>query len=361
MKKYSIFKQFFSVRKECFCFRRKRFIFEQIPDVAQQTNQAFLLGERSDFAKVRTPEIAYNDTVFPEVVNNGLGTSAFVNMYKWEPGQRLFQSLVYRSSFFSKPMVKSDRRFRHDFQFPQTLQYLLRIVIGSVGNFVITPAEDDAFTITTPVVTVNNASGSKFAVFKVFLNMFSSMVAWRNIFTVTQWTNIKVNINGFIDLLRFGSKPARMTDRRSTFFRGGSFFSLIFFERSLKRFGKILFKLGFIIFKFPDSFLKLDRMPVGNGEFKFVDTVSQVIAFSKDMSWVFTIKGNTEISERTIRVFDFFGTASRFAMPHGVSSSKSTKYEPTTSITKIAIQVNNFFSVNEIFLRNLNNLTMETV
>ena len=202
MNKNSIFKQFFSVHKECFCFRCKGFVFEQISDVPQQMDKAFLFAKSFDFAKVRTPEIAYNDTivVFTEVVNNNFETSAlvnmkesnirvgenpepvtlpagFVNMYKWKFGQRLFQTFVYRSSLFSKLMVKSDQRTRYYFQAAQALQYMQRTVIGSlslitdkggfssgirpdksVGNFLITPAVDDAFANDN---TSNNSEQSK--------------------------------------------------------------------------------------------------------------------------------------------------------------------------------------------------------
>jgi hypothetical protein len=49
-------------------------------------------------------------------------------------------------------------------------------------------------------------------------------------------------------------------------------------------------------------------------------------------------------------------------MPHGVSSGKLTKNRrPTASITIIVIKVNNFFSVNEIFPKNHNNLTLEAL
>ena len=189
MNKNRIFKHFFGVCKERFCFRRKRFVFEQIPDITQQMDKTFLFAESFNFAKVRTPKIAYNDTVvvFSEVVNNNLGTSAFinmkesdirigknpepvtlpacfVNMHKWKSGQRLLQVFVYRSSLFSKPMVKSDQRAQYNLQSAQVLQYLLCTVIGSlgfitnksgfssdirsdkgVGNFVITPSREQRF------------------------------------------------------------------------------------------------------------------------------------------------------------------------------------------------------------------------
>lgn len=201
MKKYSILKQVFGLCKEVFCFRDKGFVFEQISDVTQQMDKAFLFAKSFDQTKVRTPEVTYNDTVVPKVVNNDFRTSAFVNMeesdirvgeypepvtlpagfinmHKWKFGQRLFQSFVCRSSLFSKLMVKSNQRSRYYFQSAQVFQYLQRTVIGSlslitdiscfssgirpdksVGNFVITPAVNNVFTITTPVVGVPRKAG----------------------------------------------------------------------------------------------------------------------------------------------------------------------------------------------------------
>ncbi|MDD5599886.1 MAG: hypothetical protein PHV82_18225, partial [Victivallaceae bacterium] len=76
----------------------------------------------------------------------------------------------------------------------------------------------------------------------------------------------------------------------------------------------------------------------------------------------FAIEENTEISERTIGAFDLFVTIIWFAMPHGVSSGELTKNRRhTASIAKIAIKVNNFFSVNKISPKNYNNLTMEAL
>lgn len=53
----------------------------------------------------------------------------------------------------------------------------------------------------------------------------------------------------------------------------------------------------------------------------------------------------------TIRAFDFSGTVSQLAMPHGVSSDELTENRRSIiSIAKIAIKVNNFFNVNRNFL-----------
>ena len=43
MKKYSIFKQIFDIRKERFCFHGKAFIFEQISDISKDA-KSFKIG-----------------------------------------------------------------------------------------------------------------------------------------------------------------------------------------------------------------------------------------------------------------------------------------------------------------------------
>jgi carboxypeptidase C (cathepsin A) len=57
VKEYSIYKQFFVICKD----RCKVFIFEQIPYISQNMPEVFLFGESFDFAKMRAPQIAYND------------------------------------------------------------------------------------------------------------------------------------------------------------------------------------------------------------------------------------------------------------------------------------------------------------
>jgi hypothetical protein len=70
-----------------------------------------------------------------------------------------------------------------------------------------------------------------------------------------------------------------------------------------------------------------------------------------------TIEKNTEILERTIWVFDFSGTVSRFTVLDSVSPDNLST--PDTNKTEVVIQINSFFNVNENFSRNHHKITME--
>ena len=235
----------------------------------------------------------------------------------------------------------------------------------SVGNFVFSPAVDNSFAAGAPIVAVDKTCGSKLSVLKVFLNMLGRMIARRNILVAAKRTDIEVNVKGFVDLFWITAEPSRMTDRRTAFLEIFSrFFLLIFFERCLERFGKIIVKLSIGVLKLLDAFQKFFNLVVGeiHAELKRIDSFAQIVAFDKNRFRSFAIEENTEISERTIRAFDLFVTIIWFAMPHGVSSGElTTNRRPTASIARIAIKVNNFFSVNEIFPKNNNNLTMEAL
>ena len=408
MKKYSIFKQVFDLREERFYFRSKEFVFEQISDVAQQVDQAFLFGESTNFASVRAPEVTDQNTVvkFTEMVNNNLGSTAFVNMKDRDMGvgenpqpvafpagfvnmdkgcflQELLQIIVNGSGFLGKLMIKSDQRPRYHFQSAQVLQYLLRTVIGGLGlitnksgfssgirsdkglwNFIFAPAVNDAFAIRTPVITVNETCRGKFAILDIFLDMFRGVVARRNIFAVAPRTAVKVNINGLIGLFGFSAEPARMTSRSTKLFSGrNSFFAFIFSERILERIGKLGFELGVNIFKFFDPFLKLNELVIAkvHGEFKFVNPFAQIFSFGKYRFRSLAIEKNTEIFEGTIRTPDLFVTIIQFAMLHGASPDNLPTPEPDTNITKVTIKINSFLNVNKKFSRNHHKLTMEGV
>lgn len=153
--KYSIFKKFLDIFEKNFGvgalpFPLWKFFVKKFFDVAQNMPEAFLLGESWYLAYVGVPEISDENALekASEMINYDLGTPAFINMVESNVG------------------------------------------IGEYPKPVIFPAG---------FVT----SDYDFAVFKVFLNMFRSMVAWRNILVAAVRTKVKKNVNGFIDMVRF--------------------------------------------------------------------------------------------------------------------------------------------------------------
>ena len=110
--------------------------------------------------------------------------------------------------------------------------------------------------------------------------------------------------------------------------------------RHYKSVGEILFKFGFIIFKFLDTYLKFHSLSVGNvhRKFKFIDTVSQVIAIGKNRFRRFSIEKNIKVFERTVGAFAFSGMKRCFAMSHEVPS-ESVNYESViNSLAKKALK-----------------------
>lgn len=107
-------------------------------------------------------------------------------------------------------------------------------------------------------------------------------------------------------------------------------------------------------FKLFDSILKFKCLMIANihSKFKLINSFTEIAFFRENAGRIFSIKKNTKFIKGAIRAFDFSGTVSLLAAPHGVSSGK---------LAKNAIKINNFFNVNEYFLRNNNNLTVEVV
>jgi Glycosyl hydrolase 2 galactose-binding domain-like len=295
--------------------------------------------------------------------------------------------------FFRKLVVKTNNRTSYDSKSAHILQSSLNIVIRNldfiaqksslssgvrsnkgIRNFICAPAMNNSPASGTPVITVNKASRNRLAVFNIFLDVFSGMVIWRNIFTAAMRTVIKVNVNGFIGLFRFSAEPSRVTNRSTKLFSGFcSFFAFIFGKRIFESVRKFCFELGVGVFKLFDSFLKFKSLMISNihSKFEFVNPFAEIISFRENAGGIFAVKKNTEILEGTIRAFDFLKSSNCFVIPPGVISSELTKNRrPTISIAKIAIKVTlrrpslnvvkgNKFLMLIFFSRNHNNLTME--
>ena len=350
MQKNSIFKKFFNSAEKHLRTQGKS-VFKQFPNVSQQVDKALLLGERSDFAKVSAPEISNEHTVveLSEMVNNNLETTALVNMEECNirisenpkpvalPAglidmdkrcirQGLLQRFVQRLALFGNMVIKANQCSRGQVQVAKTQQSQPCTVIRgftpvsheryfcsdirpdeSVGNFVFSPAVHGFFTASTPIVEMNKTCCGKFAVLKVFLNMFRRMITRRNIFATAKRTNVEVNVNSFINLRGIAAEPARMTDRSAAFpgiFR--RIFLFIFFKGSLERFRKFVFKIGFIVFKFLDASLKLHGLPVGNvhEKFKFINSAAKVFPFRQNSVRGFTVEKYAKIPKRAMGTFN---------------------------------------------------------
>ena len=146
VKKNRIFKKSFDSAEKHLRAQGKS-VFKQFPDVSQQMNKAFLLGESSDFAKVSTPEVSneYAVVKLSEMVNDNFGTTALVNMEEGnvrisenpkpvslpaglinmnERGirQRLFQRFVQRLALFGNMVIKANQCSRRQAQVTKTQQ-----------------------------------------------------------------------------------------------------------------------------------------------------------------------------------------------------------------------------------------------
>ena len=270
MKKNGILKKFFEREKKGFGIRiHFESRVEELFDVAKQMRTAFLLGESSDPVPVGVVKVADKNAFvkFTKMANDDLGTTTFINMEKGdlrigenpEPvalpagfigvnerrsRQRLFQSVIERLPLLGNIVVESDQCARGQRQLAETFQCPSRIIVGTfdfvaekrsfrpgvrsdecVGNFVFAPAMDNVFAIRTPVIAVDKASRGKSAVLKIFLDMLCSVVAWGNIFAFTKRTPVKINVNSFVNDIRFLAKMAFVSDRSSAF---GCTFSGIF-------------------------------------------------------------------------------------------------------------------------------------
>ena len=350
VKKNRIFKKFFNSAEK---YLRAQWepVFKQFSDVSQQVDEALLLGKRSDFAKVRAPEISNEHAVvkFSEMVNNNFGTTALVNMEEGdvrislnpkpvslpaslinmnERGirQRLFQRFVQRLALLGNMVIKANQCSRRQVQVAKTQQsqpctfirgfnlvsherYFRSDIRSdeSVGNFVFTPAVHGFFAMRTPVINVHKTCRGEFAVLKVFMDMLGRMIARRNILASAKRTDIKMNVNGFIDLCGIISEPARMIDRCAAFPRIFRWlFLFIFLKRSLERFGKFVFKIGFIVSKLFDAGLKFHGLPVGNvhGKFEFINSFAKVFPFRQNSVRGFTVEKYTKIPKRAIGTFN---------------------------------------------------------
>ena len=350
MQKNCIFKKSFDSAEKHLCAQGEP-VFKQFPDVLQKVDKTFLLGESSDFAKVSAPKVSneYIVVKLSEMINNNLGTTTFVdmeesdvrisenpkpvslpasliNMNELGIRQRLFQRFVQRLALFGNMVIKANQCSRRQAQAAKAQQsQSCSILRGfdlvsyeryfcfdvrfdeSVGNFILSPAVYGFFTVSTPVIKVYKTRRGKLAVLKVFMNMFGCMIAWRNILTSAKRTKVKVNINGFIDLRGIATEPTRMADRSAAFLRiFGRFFLFALFEQSQEHFGKFIFKIGFIIFKFLDASLKLHGLPVGNvhGKFKFINSAAKVFPFRQNSVRGFAVEKYAEISKRAMGTFN---------------------------------------------------------
>lgn len=128
-------------------------------------------------------------------------------------------------------------------------------------NFICSTAMNNSSAIGAPVITVNKARCNRPGVFNIFLGMSSIMVAWRNIFTTTMRTVVKVKVSGFIGLFSFSAESSSMTNWIVTLIRGScSFFAFIFSKRIFESIRKLCFSLRVSIFTFFNSLLKFKSL-----------------------------------------------------------------------------------------------------
>jgi hypothetical protein len=351
MKKNSLLNKLFKSLEECLGIRVLReFIVENRLDIAEQMRTAFLFGEGSGLVPVGVVKVANQNAVvkFPEMVNNHFGSATLINMEEGDlrigknpkpvalpagligmnvrrQGERLFQGLVKRRSFFSKFVVESDDGSGRDSQSAKMLKRPLGVVIrnfdfmakershGSclrpdkgIGNFVLAPAMDNAFATGTPVITMNKACRGKLAGLKVFLDMLCSMVAWRNVLAFAKQTPIKINVNSFVNDIRFLAKMALVSKRSAQFLRiFRRLFLFIFFKGSLERLSKFCLKLGSGFFKFLDLPLKFPDLEIGkvHGKLKVVNAFAKISSFRQNCIGRFAFEKYAEFVERAKRMF----------------------------------------------------------
>jgi len=346
-----ILNQFFHREQEAFGIRM--FLqsgVEKFLDITKEMYQTFLFGECSDLVPVSVPEVGNQDAMVKcaQMINDNLGAPALVDVEKgnerigenpepvaFPPGfvgmhesvvrQGLFKSIVKRLAPLGHVLVKADQGGVRKLQVAETFQRAPGIVVGafdlmaherglgsniradeSVGYFVFAPTVYDMLAVGTPVVAVDKACGGKFAVLKVFLNMFGGMVAGRNSFAAADRTAVKINVERFVDHFRIGAGMPLMSDRSSTFC--GTFrriFLLIFGKRGLKCVGQFFLEMLRFLFKFFDVFLKLLELMIGeiHGELKRIDPVAKILAFRQNALRFLAVKEYAEFAKGAIWTF----------------------------------------------------------
>ena len=363
MKKNSILNKLFKSLEECLGIRvLQKFIVENRLDVAEQMRTAFLLGEGSDLVPVGVIKVADQNAVvkFPEMVNNHFGSATLINMKESDlrigenpkpvalpagligmnvrcQGERLFQGLIKRLSFFRKFVVESDDGSGRDSQSAKMLERPLGVVIrnfdfmakerslGScfrpdkgVGNFVLAPAVDNAFTIGTPVIIMYKATCGQLAGLKVFLNVAGNVVAWRNIPAFAVRAFIKINVNGLVYLIRLLSEMPLVSKQCAQFLRiFRRLLLFIFSERSLECLDKFCLKLGSGFFKFLDLRLKFPDLEIGkvHGKLKVVNAFAKISSFRQNRIRRFAFEKYAEFVERAKRMFDPAWIMALFFLP----------------------------------------------
>ncbi len=363
MKKNSILNKLFKSLEECLGIRvLRKFIVENRLDIAEQMRTAFLLGEGSDLVPVGVVKVADQNAVVKvtEMVNNHFGFATLINMKESDlrigenpkpialpaglidmnvrcQGERLFQGLIKRRSFFSKFVVESDDGSGRDSQSAKMLERPLGVVIrnfdfmtkerspGSClrsGNFVLAPAVDNAFTIGTPVIIMYKAACGQLAGLKIFLNVAGNVVAWRNIPAFAVRAFIKINVNGLVYLIRLLSEMTLVSKQCAQFLRiFRRLLLFIFFKGSLESLDKFCLKLGSGFFKFLDLRLKLSDLEIGkvHGKLKIVNTFAKISSFRQNRIGRFAFEKYAEFVERAKRMFNPIAIMVLFFLPaHGV-------------------------------------------
>lgn len=351
MQKNRIFYKFFKLEKEAFCIRMLfKSGFKKFLDIAQQMHQTFLLGGSSDLIPISVVKVTDQNAVVKcsQVIDGDLGTPAFVDieesnkrigeapepvafptgfigMHEWVVRQGLLKSIVKWLALPGHVLVKADQSGVRKFQVAKTFQRASGVVVGafnlvahkrglganirtdeSVGDFVLAPAVNNPLAVGTPVITVCKARGDEFPVFKILLDVFGGMIAGRNSFAAADRTTVEIDILGFVDHFRIGTKMSLVSDGSSAFgcaFRRVSLF--IFGKGILQGIGQFFFELRVVIFKFLDAFLKLFDLMIGkiHGEFKRINPVAKILAFRQNAFRILAVKKNAEFAKGAIWAF----------------------------------------------------------
>ena len=346
-----ILNQFFHREQEAFGIRM--FLqsgVEKFLDITKEMYQTFLFGECSDLVPVSVPEVGNQDAMVKcaQMINDNLGAPALVDVEKgnerigenpepvaFPPGfvgmhesvvrQGLFKSIVKRLAPFGHVFVKADQGGVRKPQIAKTFQRSPGIVIRtfdlvaherslganirtneSIGNFVFAPTVDNPLAVGTPVVAMDKASGGKFSILEVLLNMLGGMIAGRDSFTAADRTAVKINVERFVDHFRIGARMPLVPNRSSAF--GGTFrriFLLIFGEGILQCVGQFFLEMIRFLFKLFDAFLKLLELMIGeiHGEFKRIDPIAKVLAFRQNALRFLAVKEYAEFAKGTIWAF----------------------------------------------------------
>jgi hypothetical protein len=285
----------------------------------------------------------------PEEINDHLGTPALVNMEEGdfgvgeypEPvalpsrlvgvdersvGQRILQRLVKRLPLLGEFIVEADDGSGRDVQPAQMLKGLAGVVVGCLdlvpekggfgsgfrsdegfGNFTLAPAMNDIFAIGTPVVVMNKEGDGKPTFLKVLLNMAGGVVARGNAVARAVGTGVKIDVDGFVDMVGLRPVMSFMAERGSSLLGIlGRFLSFIFLVRIFEGVGKFGLEIGVGLFKLLDPLLKFFHLGIGevHGELKLVHPLAEIVPLSENAFRRFAPKKHAKLLERAVRTPD---------------------------------------------------------